>query len=352
MSRHHADEVVETLSERLGFLQVDERVRQDLRLVRPMIERHLARSLDRFYDVVRRTPQVARLFGGEAMIARAKASQLDHWMNISSGAFDQVYVNKVTTIGSTHARIGLEPRWYIGGYALILEDLIKAIMRETWPRWGLGFGRKRRSDAASRMLAALVKSALLDMDIAISVYLATAEEEKKRAEAAAIANERELVARSIGNGLLRLASKDLSYRITDDMPEAYRKLQADFNAALEQLEDTIVTVSGGMHTINSGTQEISTASDDLSRRTESQAANLEETAAAVAEITATVKKTATGAVHARDVVASAKDDAARSGDVVKKAIEAMNGIERSSQQITQIIGVIDEIAFQTNLLAL
>ena len=59
MSRHHADEVVETLSERLGFLQVDERVRQDLRLVRPMIERHLARSLDRFYDVVRRTPQVA-----------------------------------------------------------------------------------------------------------------------------------------------------------------------------------------------------------------------------------------------------------------------------------------------------
>ena len=176
--------------------------------------------------------------------------------------------------------------------------------------------------------------------------------EATRAKAEAIATERSIVSGTIGGALLRLASKDLSCRITDDLPDAYRKLKSDFNSALEQLEETIVSVSGGMFTINSGTQEISSASDDLSRRTESQAANLEETAAAVAEITSTVKKTAAGAVHAREVVASAKDDAARSGEVVKKAIEAMNGIEKSSQQITQIIGVIDEIAFQTNLLAL
>ncbi len=176
--------------------------------------------------------------------------------------------------------------------------------------------------------------------------------EATRAKAEAITNERQLVTRTIGGGLLKLANKDLSYRITEDLPEAYGKLQHDFNAALDQLEQTISSVSGGMYTINSGTQEISQASDDLSRRTESQAANLEETAAAVAEITSTVKKTAAGAVHAREVVAAAKDDAARSGEVVKRAIEAMNGIEKSSVQITQIIGVIDEIAFQTNLLAL
>ncbi len=176
--------------------------------------------------------------------------------------------------------------------------------------------------------------------------------EATRAKAEAIANERALVTQTIGGGLLKLANKDLSYRITDDLPEAYRKLQEDFNAALDQLENTIRSVSGGMFTINSGTQEISQASDDLSRRTESQAANLEETAAAVAEITSTVKKTAAGAVHAREVVEAAKEDAARSGEVVKRAIEAMNAIEKSSVQITQIIGVIDEIAFQTNLLAL
>jgi methyl-accepting chemotaxis protein len=104
--------------------------------------------------------------------------------------------------------------------------------------------------------------------------------------------------------------------------------------------------------IKAGTGEIAQASDDLSRRTEQQAASLEETAAALDEITATVKKSAEGAGHARQVVASADDDAKRSAVVVHEAVQAMDGIAKSAQQISQIISVIDEIAFQTNLLAL
>ncbi|MDE1906832.1 MAG: methyl-accepting chemotaxis protein, partial [Rhodospirillales bacterium] len=102
----------------------------------------------------------------------------------------------------------------------------------------------------------------------------------------------------------------------------------------------------------SGTGEIAAAADDLSRRTEQQAASLEETAAALDEITATVRRTAEGASHAHEVVTSAQTDAERSGVVVRDAVAAMSGIETSSQQISNIIGVIDEIAFQTNLLAL
>jgi methyl-accepting chemotaxis protein len=94
------------------------------------------------------------------------------------------------------------------------------------------------------------------------------------------------------------------------------------------------------------------ASEDLSQRTVQQAASLEETAAALDEITATIRKTAEGANEARQLVAAAKTDAARSGEVVKETVAAMIGIEGSSRQISNIIGVIDEIAFQTNLLAL
>jgi methyl-accepting chemotaxis protein len=179
-----------------------------------------------------------------------------------------------------------------------------------------------------------------------------AAEAQRLAEERAIAAERELVAHSIGAGMLKLAAKDLTYRITDDLPEAYRRLQENFNAALSQLEQAILNVSDNTETINSGTQDISSASNDLSKRTESQAATIEETAAALAEITETVKQTALGAQKARDVVNAAKDEASRSIAIVRKAIEAMGGIEKSSVQITRIIGVIDEIAFQTNLLAL
>ena len=186
-----------------------------------------------------------------------------------------------------------------------------------------------------------------------------AEEERVRSEAArkqaeqdAIDGERAMVSTSIGAGMAKLAAKDLTFRLTDDLPEAYAKLQADFNAALEQLEQALQGVSASTQAMSSGTREISTASNDLSRRTEQQASSLEETAAALDEITATVKKAAEGATHARKVVADTKDDAEKSGEVVRKAVDAMGAIEKSSQQISQIIGVIDEIAFQTNLLAL
>ncbi|MDI1364309.1 MAG: methyl-accepting chemotaxis protein, partial [bacterium] len=98
--------------------------------------------------------------------------------------------------------------------------------------------------------------------------------------------------------------------------------------------------------------EISNASDDLAQRTERGAAGLEQTAAALDQITSTVARSSEGAERARQVTLSAKANAERSGAVVKEAVEAMGGIERSSHEITNIIGVIDEIAFQTNLLAL
>jgi methyl-accepting chemotaxis protein len=164
--------------------------------------------------------------------------------------------------------------------------------------------------------------------------------------------EAEAATSAIGAGLERLAAKDLTYRMVGDMPEAYRKLQADFNAALQQLDEAMRGVRSSTQAMSSGTREISTASADLSRRTEQQAASLEETATALDQITATVRKTAEGANHAREVVGNTKADAETGGQVARKAVEAMSAIEKSSQQITQIIGVIDEIAFQTNLLAL
>jgi methyl-accepting chemotaxis protein len=157
---------------------------------------------------------------------------------------------------------------------------------------------------------------------------------------------------SITKALEHLSNGDLTYRLSTAFASEYEKIRADFNASVEELQQTMLHVSSNTSAIRAGSKEITSAADDLSRRTEQQAASLEETAAALDEITATVRKTAQGATQAREVVSIAKSDAERGGSVVRQAIEAMNGIEKSSQQISQIIGVIDEIAFQTNLLAL
>ena len=169
---------------------------------------------------------------------------------------------------------------------------------------------------------------------------------------AEIERQQQLVVSALADGLDNLAKGRLTGRINDAFAAEYEKLRADFNAAMGTLQTTMTVLAGNAQAIRSGTGEISTAADDLSRRTEQQAASLEETAAALDEITATVRRTAESANHARGVVGTAKTDAERSRRVVLNAIEAMGGIETSAREISQIIGVIDEIAFQTNLLAL
>jgi len=180
------------------------------------------------------------------------------------------------------------------------------------------------------------------------------EEERARNEAAQAESARQqaFVVNSVATGLEKLSAGELTFRLSEAFAAEYEKLREDFNGAMGQLQDTMKVITGSTQGIRSGTDEISQAADDLSKRTEQQAASLEETAAALDQITATVRKTAEGANHARDVVSTAKSDAEHSGQVVRDAVAAMTQIENSAQQISQIIGVIDEIAFQTNLLAL
>ena len=179
-------------------------------------------------------------------------------------------------------------------------------------------------------------------------------ESRRRDEAKAKAHAESLAAfmRTFSAALRRLAGGEFDFRVTDALSSDYEPLRQDLNSSLDQLQKTLQSISTIAGSIQSGTQEISTASDDLSRRTEQQAASLEETASALDEITSTVRNAAEGATRARQVVASAKEEAAKSGVVVDEAVRAMGGIEKSSQEISKIIGVIDEIAFQTNLLAL
>ncbi|WP_327196641.1 methyl-accepting chemotaxis protein [Sphingomonas sp. Leaf32] len=166
------------------------------------------------------------------------------------------------------------------------------------------------------------------------------------------ARSQQQVVGRLGEGLSRLAASDVSYRISDAFPADYERLRADFNAAMDAVSEVLSAVRQATDGINNGANDIRQASDDLSQRTEQQAASLEETAAAMDQITGTVRETAAGAAKTHNVVNDTRDEAEQSGDVVRRAVEAMNGIERASAEIGDIITVIDGIAFQTNLLAL
>ena len=180
----------------------------------------------------------------------------------------------------------------------------------------------------------------------------SAAQARTAAERERVAAEQAQAIGALAAGLTDLAEKRLDHRIAANLPTAYRRLQDDFNKAVGALATAFAEVSGMTETVTSGTREIAAAAGDLALRTEQQASGLEESAAAVQQITSTVRRTAEGAQRARDVVSTARDDAKQGSTIVNRAVEAMSKIEQSSRQISQIIGVIDEIAFQTNLLAL
>ncbi|WP_244529363.1 methyl-accepting chemotaxis protein [Rhizobium sp. NFR03] len=153
-------------------------------------------------------------------------------------------------------------------------------------------------------------------------------------------------------GLGRLSDGDLGYRISTPFVLHLDRLRSDFNHSVAKLHDALQAVGTNARAIDAGASEIRVAADDLARRTEQQAASVEQTAAALEEITTTVRDSAHRAEEVGQLVARARAGAEKSGEVVSKAVDAMQGIETSSGEIGNIIGVIDDIAFQTNLLAL
>jgi len=182
--------------------------------------------------------------------------------------------------------------------------------------------------------------------------LTEAERRKNETERAQVAASQEQIIEVLSGGLAKVAQHDLRSRIDALVPPAYEVLKQNFNSAIENLQEALEAVVKGVESVNSTTQEIGCAADDLARRTEQQAASLEETAAAVQEVYTGVKNNSEGAQRAREMVASAISQVEKSNHIAQNTIDAMTRIEKSSSDISQIIGVIDEIAFQTNLLAL
>ncbi|WP_196490283.1 methyl-accepting chemotaxis protein [Erythrobacter donghaensis] len=184
------------------------------------------------------------------------------------------------------------------------------------------------------------------MTRAIETFRSALKADKVKSEAQAV------VVETLSGALDRLADGDLTHRITAMPPGEHERLQEAFNASVARLETMIGAVRATASGVRTGSDEIRAASEDLALRNEQQAASLEETAASVGTTVGLTRQSAENASAAKSAIAQTHARATEGGAVVGKAVAAMGAIEQSAKEITQIIDVIDGIAFQTNLLAL
>lgn len=295
----------EALQERLLFLGIDEAVLAALREARPVVEQLLPEVLAGFYAHVKQFPQVARFFSSQSMMDGAMALQSRHWSLILSGNFDEDYVHSVRRIGQVHNRIGLEPRWYIGGYSFIGCGILDAVSRHL-------NGGVFRDDANRRSawLTALNRAIMLDMDLAISVYL----DENKR-------ERRDMLDR------LANSFEDSVSGVIQEVSVSAQGMQGSAKGLTEVAEET-----------KQKSLVVAAAAVETSQTSSGVAAASEELSAAIREISTQVQKSS--------VITSNASEMARSVD------RSMMALLEQTKSINEVTDFINKVAGQINLLAL
>lgn len=269
---------------------------------------------------------------------------------------------KVLMIGGFCVLLAVIISLYLAVRTLVkkpLMSLLSDVGRIADGRLDVPVKGRERSDEVGKVAIALeqfrhklAEARALEATSAEQRELALQERARVDSERRSLADQQKEVVDALARGLESLADGDLTYRISNSFPPTYEALRLHFNTTMHTLEGVIGRLSHTVSALNSGISEISDSGDNLSRRTEQQAASLEETSAALNEISSRMKTSANNAEAAATQVARACSDADRSAAIVRDAIAAMTNIEHSSKKVSQIIRVIDEIAFQTNLLAL
>ncbi|MEQ8966497.1 MAG: globin-coupled sensor protein [Azospirillaceae bacterium] len=295
-----------TLDQRLDFFGIDAATRAALREAGPILAEAMPAIMDGFYAHIDAHPDTSRHFGEVERQKRARSAQVKHWARITEARFDEDYVESVRRIGRVHHEIGLDPTWYIGGYAFLISRMVAAICARFDGRLA-GREFRRRRDA---IVDAVHKAALLDMDLATAVYLEAGERAKSEALCA----------------------------IASDIEGTIGTVAEAVSSAATEMEASAGSLSTVAQDASRRATTVAAAADQASGNVDTVASSADQLSDAVAEIAGQVNKASrlTGDAVARTATA---------GNTVGSLSEA-------AEKIGTIVRMIQEVAEKTNLLAL
>ncbi|KPF67379.1 hypothetical protein IP69_13635 [Bosea sp. AAP35] len=294
------------ITERLAFHGIDAETTKIVREAKPFLLLLIPTALSMFYKHIEARPESAQFFKDGAHIEHAKDMQLRHWERLLEGRFDASYVTAVVRVGETHSRIGLEPKWYIGGYSFVLARLTDLIAHRH-PRGLFGFGRRH---SVNRLQQAVTKVAMLDVDYVIGTYIEAGRKERR----ALLENLGGTFEGTVG-------------AIVSSVSVSAELLQVAALGLASTAKEPIVKAGS-----------VASASSEASANIRSLADAAEQMAAATIEID-------------RQLLTST-EVAIKAAKITGATVDRMQKLSSASQKIGTIADLINAIAGQTNLLAL
>lgn len=294
-----------SIKSRLAFNQIDDATATLLRENKELIMGALPAALDAFYAHLSRFPETAAFFKTSDVSARAKAGQIRHWSVLLDGRFDDAYVASTDRIGQTHHKIGLDPKWHIGGYSVLISNLLGELSSRMTPQGSTVVSYRGASKPAERrapLEAAIFKVVMLDLELSIAMYL-----EAGRRDTQSLASTVVETAKSVAR-------------------------------TADELRTAAETVASAADTSSSQTATVAAAAEQAS-------ANVRTVAMAADELSASVKEIGRQVASSTEISRKAVKTADQTSDKVRQLTHA-------SQKVGDIIEIISNIARQTNLLAL
>jgi methyl-accepting chemotaxis protein len=286
---------------RMRFMRIDAGIGELLREFWKVVEPALPQLLEGFYQHVTREPQLARLIGND--IPRLKRAQGSHWGRLFNGRFDHEYMEGVRAIGLVHNKIGLEPRWYIGGYNFVLSQLAALAVRQY--RW--------KSGHLAAVLTALNCAVMLDMDIAISVYQEAMLTERQKQQ--------------------------------DKIAAAIRDFDDRMKIVLNTVSGSATNLQNAANVLAANAEESTRQSTTVAAASEEASANVQAVASATEQLTSSVNEIGRQVSESTRITGRAVEQANQSS-------ASMQDLAEASQRIGAVVELINTIAGQTNLLAL
>ena len=294
------------INQRLQFIGINAPVREALAEVEPVAKAALPDTLTAFYDLIGETPETDEMFRSQAVKDHAREAQEKHWERLLNGRIDAEYAENVRRIGLAHAKLGLEPRYFVAGYANVAADLLKDVITTQLGRAVL----PKRRDKTLRGVDALVRVLMLDMEMAITAYL---DETEARAK------------------------------------QSRERIAGGIEAAAEETVGALLSAAG---TLDQASGALDEAIDATTTAVASAAAGSEEAAANVRSVAAASTQLGAASQEIAGQATNQSGGLREAVDYASKAAGTIGELGDASAEIGSVIGLIEEIAEKTNLLAL
>lgn len=352
------------LGERLDYLGLGTEAREKLEHLNPVLEAHLGEAIDKFHGRIAHIPSAVRFLFGKEQLDSGSGRQAEQFRAVLLGQLDDQAADGSMRLGQRHARLKLDPRWHVGGYGVMLEAIIRGVVQDVLGealkprknRLGISVQRDAASiladaDVMAEGLAGVVKAVLLDIDLVVSAHIKRVTDDARASEDLVRSRMRK-AAQTAGNTLRLVADGRLDERVPDMAEPEFEAVRESANAVADRLSKVLGQLRNTSHSLRNATGEIRDSAGDLAERTLGQAVAIEQANDMIRQLATTLAENAKRLSAAGKITKGLVQGTSASGIAMREAGDALAAIIASNDQLSGLVKLFDDMAFQTNILAM